>query len=60
MKKLIIIILILLVLGLWFYTEATKDAVKTTGGLVIDTATEVGEKTADIVREKVTEAKNNE
>jgi len=29
----IIVILIILVLGLWFYAEATKDAVRALGGV---------------------------
>ena len=60
MKKLIIILLIIFVLGLWFYTEATKDTVRTVGGAVIDKTLDVGEKAADIARDKIQEKLPNE
>ncbi len=48
MKKLIIIILILIILGLYFYTSKTKEILDTAGKFSLD----IGKKLYNSVKEK--------
>lgn len=55
MKNLVIILLIFVVLGLWFYTETTKDVIKTAGLVTKEVGEELGQKIVDSAEEKLEE-----
>ncbi|MDP4012100.1 MAG: hypothetical protein Q8R00_00640 [Candidatus Nanoarchaeia archaeon] len=53
MKKLIIIILVLIILGLYFYTDATKEVLSSGTKVVGSTVADVGEKAVDKAIDKI-------
>ena len=52
MKKLIIIIMFIIILGLYFFTDQTKNALKKITGYIVD---EGKEKIKDVVKEGINE-----
>ena len=55
MKTLVIILLILVVLGLWFYADATKGVIKTAGLVTKEVGEDLGQKISENVEEKLEE-----
>lgn len=55
MKKLIILILLLLVLGLYFYTAQTKEVINSAATLGTDIGGKVVDKGVDAAKEKLAE-----
>ena len=55
MKKAAIVLFILVVLGLWFYTETTKDVIKTAGLVTKEVGEDLSQKISENVEEKLEE-----
>ena len=60
MRKLIILILLLLVLGLYFYTAQTKEVISSAATLGTDIGGKVVDKGIDAVEEKISDIVSNE
>ena len=60
MRKLIILILLLLVLGLYFYTAQTKEVISSAAILGTDLGSKVVDKGIDAAEEKISDIVSNE
>jgi len=60
MRKLIILILLLLVLGLYFYTAQTKEVISSAATLGTDIGGKVVDKGIDAAEEKISDIVSNE
>ena len=53
MKNIAIVLLVIVMLGLWFYTETTKDVIKTAGLATKEVGKDITGKVTEKVKEKM-------